>query len=160
MSRTQPDSTTSLRCARPADAAVVADLLIRARAAAAGYIPAAVHADSEVRAWVTAAVIPELEVWLSIAGTDQVVAVMVLDGGWLDQLYVDPEWTGAGVGGQLIEHAKSRRPDGLQLWTFVTNVRAKRFYQRHGFAVVETTDGSGNEEQEPDLRLVWPAPQP
>ena len=154
----RPDGATSLRCAGPADAAVVADLLIRARAAAAGYIPAVVHSDDEVRAWVAADVLPEFEVWLSIAGGDAVVAVMVLDDRWVDQLYVDPEWTGRGIGGQLIEHAKSRRPGGLQLWTFVTNVRAQRFYQRHGFAVVETTDGSGNEEKEPDLRLVWPAP--
>jgi ribosomal protein S18 acetylase RimI-like enzyme len=97
-------------------------------------------------------------VWLSIAASEAVVAVMVLDDSWIDQFYVDPQWTGRGIGGHLIEHAKSRRPDGLQLWTFVTNAPAQRFYQRHGFTVVETTDGSGNEENEPDLRLVWPAP--
>jgi len=155
---TQADGATSVRRARPADADVVAELLIRARAAAAGSIPAAAHSDKEVRAWVAAVVLPEFEVWLSTADGDAVVAVLVLDDRWVDQLYVDPGWTGRGVGGQLIEHAKRRQPDGLQLWTFVTNVRAQQFYQRHGFAVVETTDGSGNEEKEPDLRLVWPAP--
>ena len=154
----RPDGATWLRRAGPADALVVADLLIRARAAAAGYIPAAVHSDDEVRAWVAAVVLPEFEVWLSIAAGGAVVAVMVLDGSWIDQLYVEPEWTGRGIGGHLIEHGKSRRPGGLKLWTFVTNVRSQRFYQRHGFTVVETTDGSGNEEKEPDLRLVWPAP--
>jgi hypothetical protein len=46
-------------------------------------------------------------------------------------------------------------PEGLQLWTFQSNVRAHKFYERHGFIAVETTDGSGNEEQAPDVRYVW-----
>jgi hypothetical protein len=37
----------------------------------------------------------------------------------------------------------------------MTNVKARRFYERRGFAVVEMTDGRGNEEKEPDIRLVW-----
>jgi len=160
MTGTTSDGATSLRRAGPADAAEIAGLLIRARAraAAAGSIPAAVHPDAEVRAWVAAVVVPEREVWLCVSGPGTVVGVMVLDGGWLDQLYVDPDRTGRGIGGRLVEHAKRCRPHGLQLWTFVTNVRAQRFYERHGFAVVEATDGSGNEEKERDLRLAWPAP--
>jgi len=46
------------------------------------------------------------------------------------------------------------------LWTFVSNVRAQRFYERHGFTVAERTDGSGNEEKAPDLRYVWRPPAP
>lgn len=160
MIASSPEGEPSLRRAGPIDAAAVADLLIRARAAASGSIPAPVHSDDEVRAWVSAVVMPAREVWLSITGGDAVTAVMVLDGEWLDQLYVDPERTGRGIGSRLIEHAKNCRPDGLQLWTFVSNVRAQQFYRRHGFAIVEATDGSGNEEQEPDLRFVWPAPSP
>jgi hypothetical protein len=53
--------------------------------------------------------------------------------------------------------AKSRSPQGLQLWTFASIVGAQRFYERHGFVIAETTDGSGNEENQPDLRLVWSA---
>jgi ribosomal protein S18 acetylase RimI-like enzyme len=62
-----------------------------------------------------------------------------------------------GLGSRLVELAKSRWPEGLQLWTFASNVDAQRFYERHGFVVVEATDGSGNEEKQPDLRLAWPA---
>ncbi len=51
--------------------------------------------------------------------------------------------------------AKQLRPAGLQLWTFASNVRAQRFYERHGFVVVERTDGSGNEEKAPGLRYRW-----
>jgi GNAT superfamily N-acetyltransferase len=86
------------------------------------------------------------------------LAVLILDGGWIDQLYVEPTCTGMGLGSHLIELAKWRRPAGLQLWTFVTNTGAQRFYRRHGFAVAETTDGSRNEEKAPDIRFIWMAP--
>lgn len=51
--------------------------------------------------------------------------------------------------------AKKRHPDGLQLWTFQVNGPAQRFYERHGFIAVERTDGSGDEQHEPDIRYVW-----
>jgi hypothetical protein len=66
--------------------------------------------------------------------------------------------TGIGLGARLVDLAKSRRPAGLQLWRFVTNIGARRFYERHGFVVAEVTDGSGNEENEPDVRFIWTNP--
>ncbi|MDP9464580.1 MAG: GNAT family N-acetyltransferase, partial [Actinomycetota bacterium] len=45
-------------------------------------------------------------------------------------------------------------PEGLQLWTFESNDRARRFYERHGFTAVEFTDGAGNEERWPDVRYA------
>lgn len=151
------DSATSRR-AGPEDARAVADVLIRSRRAAAGAIPAAVHPDAEVREWIHAVVLPEREVWLMEGADSRPLAVLVLDDDWVDQLYVDPAATGSGLGSRLIELAKSRRPAGLQLWTFATNTGAQRFYRRHGFTVAETTDGSGNEEKAPDIRFVWTAP--
>jgi GNAT superfamily N-acetyltransferase len=151
------DSAASRR-AGPEDAAAVADVLIRSRRAAAGAIPAAVHPDAEVREWVSAVVVPEREVWLLEDADTRPLAVLVLDDDWVDQLYVDPALTGNGLGSRLVELAKSRRPAGLQLWTFATNTGAQRFYLRHGFTVAETTDGSGNEEKAPDIRFVWTAP--
>ena len=41
------------------------------------------------------------------------------------------------------------------LWVFESNRRAQAFYERHGFVAVERTDGTGNEEQEPDIRYAW-----
>jgi len=84
-----------------------------------------------------------------------IIGLMVLAEGWLEQLYLDPAETGNGLGARLLDLAKQRRPGGLQLWTFESNVRARRFYERHGFTVEERTDGSGNEEHAPDLRYVW-----
>jgi GNAT superfamily N-acetyltransferase len=145
------------RRARAEDARAVADLLIRARRANAA-IPAGVHSDAEVHEWIATVVLAEREVWLLEDAGGGPLAVMVLDGGWVDQLYVDAGRTGGGLGSRLIELAKSRRPDGLQLWTFAANLDAQRFYRRHGFTVAETTDGSGNEEKAPDVRFVWTRP--
>lgn len=147
--------SAALRRAAIEDARVVADVLIRSRLAAGGAIPPGVHSDAETREWVRTVVIPEREVWLAEDADGRPLGVMVLDDDWVDQLYVAPGFTGMGLGSRLIGHAKARRPAGLQLWTFVTNTAAQRFYLRHGFVVAETTDGSRNEEQAPDIRFVW-----
>ena len=75
--------------------------------------------------------------------------------GWIEQLYVAPDRLGQGIGSRLVDLAKTRSPDGLTLWTFQVNERARRFYERHGFVAVELTDGSGNEERQPDVRYEW-----
>jgi ribosomal protein S18 acetylase RimI-like enzyme len=143
-----------LRRATGTDADVVADVYLRARHHAIPAIPPLAHSDDEVRHWMRG-VLDEREAWLACADDGALLGLMILDGDWLDQLYIDPAWTGRGLGTRLLELAKQRRPGGLQLWTFVSNARAQRFYERHGFAVEERTDGSGNEEHAPDLRYVW-----
>jgi GNAT superfamily N-acetyltransferase len=152
-------SSATLRRAGVQDAAAVADVLIRSRQAAAGSIPPSVHSEAEVRGWVSTVVIPEREVWLAEDADGRSLGVLVLERDWVDQLYVDPDFTGMGLGTRLIEVAKSRRPTGLQLWTFASNIGAQRFYRRHGFTEAERTDGSGNEEKAPDIRFVWTASQ-
>ncbi|MGZ4596637.1 MAG: N-acetyltransferase family protein [Actinomycetes bacterium] len=153
---TDLDNAVVRRAVR-ADGPAAADVLIRARAAAAaaGTIPPGVHGDDEVRAWFTAVVLPDREVWVAAAPGDELVGVLVLEDDWVDQLYVAPAATGHGLGTRLLDLAKSLRPDGLQLWTFTSNLGAQRFYERHGFLAVERTDGSGNEERSPDIRYVW-----
>jgi ribosomal protein S18 acetylase RimI-like enzyme len=150
-------ASVTLRRAAPEDAWAVADVLIRSRRASVGSIPAAIHSDTEIEQWIKVEVISHREVWVAVATEDHPLAVMVLHDGWIDQLYVDPTWTGLGLGSRLVELAKSRSPQGLQMWTFASNVGAQRFYERHGFVIAETTDGSGNEENQPDFRLVWSA---
>ena len=59
------------------------------------------------------------------------------------------------AGARLVDVAKRRRPDGLQLWTFASNAGAQRFYERHGFVARERTDGSENEEGAPAIRYRW-----
>jgi GNAT superfamily N-acetyltransferase len=112
-----------------------------------------VHTDDEVRDYFATVVVVAREVWI-VEVDGPVVALLVLDGHWIDQLYVDPEWTGRGFGSQLVALAKTLRPSGLELWAFQSNTRARRFYERHGFSAVEFTDGD-NEERAPDVRYQW-----
>jgi GNAT superfamily N-acetyltransferase len=73
---------------------------------------------------------------------------------WIDQLYVLPDAQRRGIGAELLQVAKSSF-DRLQLWTFQRNVRARRFYEARGFALVQETDGARNEEKAPDACYLW-----
>jgi ribosomal protein S18 acetylase RimI-like enzyme len=81
--------------------------------------------------------------------------MLALEADWIAQLYVDPDLTDRGIGTELITVAKRERPQGLRLWTFVSNEAAQRFYRRHGFREVRRTDGGGNEEGAPDIQYEW-----
>jgi GNAT superfamily N-acetyltransferase len=83
--------------------------------------------------------------------------LLVLDDGWVDQLYVDPQWTRHGLGSVLIGLAKKLCPERLDLWTFQSNLAARRFYERQGFVTIDTTDGE-TEERAPDVHYRWPSP--
>ena len=149
----------AIRRAEPDDAVAVADLFLRCRHDAVPDIPPLVFPDDQVRAWLEGAVRQGREVWLAEAGA--VVAFMLLEEDWLEQLYVDPSWTGRGLGASLLDVAKRRRPEGLQLWAFQSNRGALRFYERHGFVEAERTEGTRNQEGAPDVRYVWrPGVQP
>ncbi len=81
---------------------------------------------------------------------------LALDGEDVRALYLAPEARGRGIGKALLGQAKAGRTR-LSLWAFEANSRAVAFYQREGFRVAERTDGSGNEEGLPDLRMIWDA---
>jgi GNAT superfamily N-acetyltransferase len=142
-----------LRRADADDAAAVAEVYLSSFHTAIPTIRLA-HSDDEVRGWIASHLIPQRETWVAEqAGI--VVGLMTVHDGWLEQLYLAPDARGQGIGDRLVELAKERQPDGLQLWTFQVNGPARRFYARHGFREVELTDGSGNDEREPDVRLEW-----
>jgi GNAT superfamily N-acetyltransferase len=137
-----------------ADARAAGDLWLRARKAAIDVIPPPVHRDDEVRAWFASHVVRETELWVAEEEAGALVGILILDGPWLDQLYVEPTTTGRGIGASLVDLAKRERPAGLRLWTFASNAGAQRFYERHGFVERGRTDGD-NEEGAPDILYVW-----
>ncbi len=145
-----------VRRATAADAEAVAEVWLRSYTAALPGVRRA-HTDDEVREWFRDVVVPDRETW--VAEVDGAVAgLLVLGDGEIDQLYLDPDRRGRGLGDRLVELAKERYPRGLSLWTFQVNGAAGRFYERHGFVAVERTDGRDNEEREPDVRYVWRPP--
>ncbi len=95
-------------------------------------------------------------VWVAQSG-DRVLGFAAVDGHWLEQLYVGPEAQAGGVGRALLDAVKKSTPTGLMLYVFTRNARARRFYEAAGFILTEQSDGSRNEEREPDCTYTWPA---
>ncbi|MEU0988703.1 GNAT family N-acetyltransferase [Streptomyces sp. NPDC005953] len=126
-----------------------ADVWLRSFAAALPTIRCA-HSAADVRDWFPRVLVPQYETWVSVA-EDTVTGVLVLHGEELKQLYLDPNRRGQGLGDRFMALAKKERPAGLSLWTFQINTPAERFYERHGFTEAERTDGSRNDEPEPDI---------
>ena len=142
-----------IRRARQDEAPVVADLYWRARVAAVPAIPPSVHPEDDVHDHFSTVVLPQRDTWLAVEG-EAVVGFLALEPGWVDHLYLEPSRTGEGIGTQLLDHAKSVQPEGLDLWAFRSNTGARRFYERHGFTAVAFTEGD-NEEGAPDVRYHW-----
>ena len=151
----EPFAITLRRAASGPDAAAAADVWLTSFAAALPTVVSPRSAD-DVHNYFRNVVVPLRETWVADAGAEVgVVGVMVLHDGELSQLYLRPDWRGRGIGDRFVALAKERSPGGLSLWTFQVNKPAHRFYERHGFVEAERTDGSGNEEREPDVRYIW-----
>ena len=143
-----------IRPAKAGDAAGIADVYLASFAATYAFPRA--HSDADTRRWIAEVLLTSREVWVATAvNQGPIVAMMALTDDMVDQLYVAPGWTAQGIGSRLIGLAKSRRPNGLDLYTFQVNRGARRFYERHGFAEVASSDGSWNEERQPDVRYAW-----
>jgi GNAT superfamily N-acetyltransferase len=157
------DSTAiTIRAATADDAAAVADVYLASIHATYDF-PLA-HTDDEVRGWLRDILVPAGGTWVAVDPAGEVVAMMAVEAGLpgergepgqLDQLYVRPDRLGEGIGRRLLEIAREQFPDGLRLYTFQVNARARRFYERNGFVAEWFGDGSANEERQPDVRYVW-----
>jgi GNAT superfamily N-acetyltransferase len=141
-----------IRQATVADADALARVHLDSRRAAP--MPPLVHADDDVRAWLAGRLVED-DVWVAEVG-GEVVGYARFTATWLDDLYVVPGHAGNGIGSALLDLVKSLRPGGFQLWVFEMNAPARAFYARHGLVERERTDGSGNEESAPDIRMEWP----
>ena len=146
-----------LRPATTDDAEELTELYLATRRSAEPAMPPQLHTRESVLAFMTR-VIVDKEVW--VAERDDIVGFADLAEAFLDALYVGPDHQGFGIGTALLDLAKARRPDGFALWVFASNAPARGFYHRHGLVELEHTDGSGNEERSPDVRMAWPGRDP
>jgi ribosomal protein S18 acetylase RimI-like enzyme len=135
------------------DADEIADVYLASRADALPYVRR-VHTDIEVRAWIREVALKRGETW--VAKRDSaIVGFITLMGEEVEQLYVLPGNYRRGIGRTLVNLAKTRRPNRLYLYTFQRNTSARAFYERQGFRIIDTSDGTRNEETEPDIRYQW-----
>lgn len=140
----------SIRLLQPAEVPEVAAFYIDIQA---DTVPT-IHPLHEVIDYITNIRLPQASSYV-LEQNGKILGWIDFAGGWVNHLYVRRGETGKGIGKQLLDYAKLKNPKGLQLWTFQINEKARRFYQREGFQEVELTDGKGNEEKQPDVRLEW-----
>lgn len=146
----------TLRPAGPDDIGALVSVHLSSRSAAA--MPPGIHPEHEVRAWLTERLDHDA-VWVAETGGG-VAAYARFTETWLDDLYVGPDHAGNGLGSALLDLVKAERPGGFCLWVFEMNEPARGFYAHHGLVELERTDGSGNEEKQPDIRMAWPGTAP
>jgi putative acetyltransferase len=72
---------------------------------------------------------------------------------YLDQVVVVPEAWGSGVAQELLAEAKRISPSGLDIFVNQDNLRAIRFYEKHGFALAgeDVNPMSGR----PVNKMIW-----
>jgi len=145
----------SFRLATSADAASLADIHRSARAESMPWL-AVVHTPEEELEFFLNHVIPNSEVHVACSG-EKIAGFIARQYNHVEHLYVSPSFWARGIGSLLLAFAR-RDAVRLDLWTFQRNSGARRFYERHKFTAIEFTDGSRNEEKEPDVRYVWVAP--
>jgi GNAT superfamily N-acetyltransferase len=108
-----------------------------------------VHTPAEDFAFIRDIVLPRQQVRVAEAGKE-IVGFIAVSGEWVEQLYLDPAWTGQGIGGRLLMEATAALPV-VKLHCFQSNTGARRFYERHGFRAEAFGDGTTNEEGLPDI---------
>ena len=139
-----------LRPAHGSDASDIAKLM-RASLNSLDWMPV-VHTPDEDFAFIRDMVLPRQQVTVAEAGR-RIVGFIAVSGEWVEQLYLDPAWTGRGIGSRLLDQATSGMPV-VKLHCFQANTGARRFYERHGFRAEAFGDGSTNEEGLPDILYV------
>jgi chorismate mutase/GNAT superfamily N-acetyltransferase len=155
------DASLRLRPAEPGESDALAALYGRSRLSAAPAMPPSIHTAEEERGWFAARLRDgDHEVWVAEDADGLLLGYALMTATWLDHLFVEPERQSAGVGGALLDAVKGLRPDGFCLWVFESNLGARAFYARRGLVELERTDGSGNEEKAPDVRMAWPGRDP
>jgi GNAT superfamily N-acetyltransferase len=144
----------SLHVIRRADvqsAEAIARLLRLVLRASLPFLPQ-LHTPDQDLWFVRNVMFAQCELW--VVETNDIDGFIAFRDGWVDQLYVRPDCQRGGIGKALLGQAmKTHSP--LRLWTFQRNAAAIRFYLAQGFHEIERTDGSRNEEREPDILLEW-----
>lgn len=114
----------------------------------------------EVRAWCLGLLDhPGRELWLACRG-ETVLGFVLLDGDWVNLVFVHPGRPARGVGAALLDLVRSLRPQGFGLRVHQANERARAFYRRQGLVELERTDGHSYGDATPDLQMAWLGPDP
>jgi putative acetyltransferase len=146
-------SEVSIEPGSQSDAQEIARVLRRSFSTALPFLPT-LHTPDEELHYISEEILPKNDVYVARNETREIVGYIAFSDELINHLYLLPEYVHKGIGTRLLNIAKSRKSK-LRLWTFQRNDIAKWFYTKHGFTIVQETDGSGNEEKEPDVLFEW-----
>lgn len=112
------------------------------------------HPLEDQLAYLDREVLPRHEVLLVLDGArGPLVAFLAFSKDEIGHLYVHVDHQRKGIGSALLDHAKQCSDGRLRLFTFQSNLAARRFYERHGFRVIAR--GFEPQWQLPDLQYEW-----
>ncbi|MBW4444634.1 MAG: GNAT family N-acetyltransferase [Plectolyngbya sp. WJT66-NPBG17] len=93
-------------------------------------------------------------VWLAeVEGNIAGFIIVIPNRQRVDQLFVDAQHQSQGIGALLLDRAKAICPQGLTLCTLQENIRARSFYERHGFKAGKQSVNPFN--QQPNIEYRW-----
>ncbi|WP_035796853.1 GNAT family N-acetyltransferase [Kitasatospora mediocidica] len=144
----------SIRLADATDAAVIAQIHMASRAATMPYLPPQKRNHEQVTHWVQNILLNDCRTWVAVRD-GEILGYAALEGDMLEDLYLRPDVRRQGVGTLLLDEVKRASSGELSLHVFQQNTEARAFYERHGFAVLDTNDGDRNMENLPDMTLRW-----
>ncbi len=78
--------------------------------------------------------------WVACAA-DRVVAFAGVDGDYISWLYVDPAYSGQGIGRKLLRLAVAEAGPTAYTIALINNTPARRLYESEGFKVIATFEG-------------------
>ena len=110
------------------------------------------HPLSEQREYFLAQVLPQHRVTLAVRES-QLVGFVAASEESVSQLHVQVGLHRQGIGSALLALSKARSRGSLWLYAFTRNVRACRFYEKHGFLAVER--GFEPNWQLEDVKYSW-----
>lgn len=147
-------SALHIRRAQADDVAALVALWVRSRREAMPALEERLgYTEEQNLAYFRDVVMRETMVWAAL--WDGVpVALLAMNGAFIEQLYVDPPWQRRGVGRALLEVARAESPHGLSLHAHQANRQAREFYEELGFVAV-AFGHSPPPESEPDITYVW-----
>jgi len=148
------NSAIKIRPATRMDAAAIAHVHMVSRSQTMPYLPLQKRNHEQVARWVEDVLLTHCRMWVA-ERDEKIVGYAALEGTILEHLYLLPDVRREGIGTRLMNEVKHHSPNGVTLHVFRQNIDALAFYERHGFIVVDTSDGHDNMEHLPSITLLW-----
>ena len=98
--------------------------------------------------------LPQAPLQLAVDELGQIAGFMLLDGGHMEALFVDPQFKRRGMGRLLVQHALKAHPH-LTLDVNAQNTAARRFYEQLGFVVQTRSELDSQGRNYPLLHMKY-----